>query len=498
MADAEKIIKSNQEQAVAAWLNYLNQIRINQVVNSLQNQNEYLQDAVVELKDTMDTIFVDIIGKNRGGQKGQHGFIAEIAECGVNNAFDKLKGDAPSFEWINNNGPADLKRGAIEIQQKFVKSGGLFSLDAVQEHHNKYPEFLQKGEKYQIPKDFYEKVVRLHNMSEKEAYKTLSNKYDLTLRQWRKVHDFFENGDITISDIEPSSLKYDEVQTESIGRTINHKNKEIHKENRILKEGDLDEGRASLEEAGQAAFVSAAIEGGTTFVLEIAKRLKSGKKLKEFTEDDWKDILKKSGISTVKGGVRGASIYMLTNLTTFFVDLDEVYSVTTTPAAVASAVVTAGFSVAEQIHLYRQGNLTELEVIENSEILCLDASVSAIASLLGQAIIPIPVLGAVIGNTIGTVIYQAGKDSFNKRENEFLEQYISEQAKLDETLETQYGEYIRILNTALKEYYAILEEAFSPSPEIAFNGSVKLAEYFNVPVSEILKDISDIDSYFLD
>ena len=154
--------------------------------------------------------------------------------------------------------------------------------------------------------------------------------------------------------------------------------------------------------------------------------------------------------------------------------------------------------MAEQIHLYRQGNLTELEVIENSEILCLDASVSAIASLLGQAIIPIPVLGAVIGNTIGTVIYQAGKDSFNKRENEFLEQYISEQAKLDETLETQYGEYIRILNTALKEYYAILEEAFSPSPEIAFNGSVKLAEYFNVPVSEILKDISDIDSYFLD
>ena len=62
---------------------------------------------------------------------------------------------------------------------------------------------------------------------------------------------------------------------------------------------------------------------------------------------------------------------MLTNLTTFFVDLDEVYSVTTTPAAVASAVVTAGFGVAEQIHLYRQGNLTELEVIENSEILCL-------------------------------------------------------------------------------------------------------------------------------
>lgn len=498
MADAEKIIKSNQEQAVAAWLNYLNQIRINQVVQSLQNQNENLQDAVVELKDTMHTIAVDIIDKNRGGQKGQHGFIAEIAECGINNAFDKLRGDTPSYEWINDNGPSDLRRGSIEIQQKFVKSGGLFSLNKAREHLNQYPDYLKSGKKYQIPKDFYDNVKKLYNMSEKEAYKSLSNKSDLTLRQWRRVHDFFENGDITINDIEPSSLKYNEVQTENISHTIEHKNQEIHKENRILKEGDLEEGRASLEEAGQAALMSAAIEGGTTFVMEIAKRIKSGQKLKDFTENDWKDILKKSGISTIKGGVRGASIYMITNLTTFFVDIDEVYSVTTTPAAVASAVVTAGFGVADQIHLYRQGNLTELEVIENSEILCLDASVSAISSLLGQTIIPIPVLGAVIGNTIGTVIYQVGKDTFSKKENEFFEQYIAEQTKLDEKLETQYGEYIRLLNEALNEYYTLLEDAFSPSPEMSFNGSIKLAEYFNVPVSEILKDINDIDAYFLE
>ena len=50
--DKERIIKSNQEQAVASWINYLNQIRINQVVESLQQQNENLQDAVSNLKDT--------------------------------------------------------------------------------------------------------------------------------------------------------------------------------------------------------------------------------------------------------------------------------------------------------------------------------------------------------------------------------------------------------------------------------------------------------------
>ena len=494
--DAEKLIKSNQEQAVASWLNYLNQIRINRIVDAMQQQNENLQDAVLVLKDTMQTIDLDIIEKNRGGQKGQHGFIAEVAECGIGNAFDKLKGDDGSYSWVNDNGPVDLRRGAVDIQQKFVRSGGLFSLNAVQAHHSKYPDFLNNGEKYQIPKDFYDNILKLYNMSEKEAYKKLSSTSDLTLKQWRKVHEFFENGDITINDLEPSSLKYDEVQMGNIKHTIELKNQDAHKENNILKEGDLEEGRASIEEAGQAALTGAIIEGGTTFVMEIIKRVKSGKKIKDFSEDDWKDILKKSGISTVKGGVRGASIYMITNLTTAFVDVGKVYSVTTTPAAVASALVTAGFGVAEQVHLYREGKLSELDLIENSEILCLDAGVSAVSSLIGQAIIPIPVLGAVIGNSVGTVMYQIGKDNFNKKENEFFERYISEQAKLDEALRVEYDDLIRSLNDALLKYYALLEEAFSPIPEIAFSGSIKLAKSLNVPMSEILCDIEDIDSYF--
>lgn len=456
--DAEKLIKSNQEQAVASWQNYLNQVRINQVVKALQQQNKNLKDAVITLKDTFSTISSDVIEKTRGGQKGQHGFIAEIAECGIGNAFDKLKGSEGSYEWINDNGPVDLRRGSIDIQQKFVRSGGLFSLNAVQEHNKKYPDFLKDGNKYQIPKDFYNNIVRLYNMDEKEAYKTLSNTSELTLKQWRRVHDFFDNSGLTIGDIEPSALKYDEVQAGNIKHTIELKNQDAHKENIILKESDLEEGRASLEDAGQAALASAVIEGGTTFVIEIAKRLKTGQKIKDFTEDDWNNILKKSGISTVKGGVRGASIYMITNLSTFFLDFEEVRAVTVTPAAVASALVTAGFGVADQIHLYREGKLSELDVIENSEILCLDAAISALSSLIGQAIIPIPVLGAVIGNSVGTVIYQIGKDGFNERENKFFEQYLYEQSKLDESLKKQYGELIQSLDDSLIKYYELLEK----------------------------------------
>ena len=43
---------------------------------------------------------------------------------------------------------------------------------------------------------------------------------------------------------------------------------------------------------GKSLMASAVIEGGTTFVMEIVKRLKTGQKIKDFTEEDWKDILK--------------------------------------------------------------------------------------------------------------------------------------------------------------------------------------------------------------
>ncbi len=115
----------------------------------------------------------------------------------------------------------------------------------------------------------------------------------------------------------------------------------------------------------------------------------------------------------------------------------------------------------------------------------------------GQTIIPIPILGAVIGNSVGTVLYQIGKDNLNKKENAFFEHYISEQSVLDESLENKYGNYIRMHNEAMTDYCSLLEKAFSPVPEIAFSGSIRLAKNLNIPVSEILSDIGEIDRYFM-
>ncbi|OFV78591.1 hypothetical protein [Rhodococcus erythropolis] len=114
--DAATLGKSNQEQAVAAWMNYLNQLRLDNLLRALNRQDVNFEDALASLHDAMRRIDLEVVAANRGGVKGMHGFIAEVAEVGVGNARSQILGNGPVYQWVNDNGPVDLMRSGVEIQ----------------------------------------------------------------------------------------------------------------------------------------------------------------------------------------------------------------------------------------------------------------------------------------------------------------------------------------------------------------------------------------------
>jgi hypothetical protein len=423
--NAGKLVKSNQEQAVASWINYLNQVRITQLIESLSKQTTNFKEAIGMVNSTFDIIQSTIIERNRGGVAGMHGFIAEIAECGIGNARQLIEGKASNYSWINDNGPVDLVRDGIEIQQKFVNSGGYLSLKAIKEHLTKYPEFTSNGGVYQVPSNHYEKIKYLLDMPKEVADKMPTSAGEFSLKQWKEVHLFFESGEMDFKSIESSILSYDSVQVNRIEKTIETEKVEIKKTDEIKREAAYEKSLPTFKEGIKATVISSIFEGGTAFCMGIVKKKKAGKKIADFNESDWVDVLGESGRGTIKGGIRGASIYSLTNFTA-------------TPSAVASAIVTASFGMAEQAHLFRIGKIDEVLFIENSELLCLEASVSALTSFIGQALIPIPVLGAVIGNTVGTMMYQIAKDSFSLNEQKIFRDYAESLQQLDVTLQEKY------------------------------------------------------------
>lgn len=484
--DMENVVKSSQEQAVASWINYLNQLRIDELLKNINQEDINLSNALSCINETLDTISNEIVnnGSGRGGTSGMHGFIAEIAECGISNARSLVNGDSPVYEWINDNGPADLARGSTLIQQKFIQSGNHLSLYAIKEHLSKYPDFLKNGGKYQIPEDHYNKIKNLLSLPSGEANVMHTESNDFSLRQWKEVQQIFGDGELSINDIEPSKLKYKEVQKGTYKDTFQREKNSLKEASKAKRDHAYNKSKPSFKEGAQATLVSAAIEGGVGFCLAISKKRKEGKKISEFDADDWKEIGGETAIKTSKGGIRGITIYALTNYTA-------------TPAAVATSMVTASFGIAEQAHLFRKGEISELEFYENSEALCVETAISAMSSFAGQVLIPIPVVGAVIGNAVGTTLYSLAKDNLSQKEVDLIQTYLKNINQHEFELQAIYQEYIEHLNAQLEKFLDIMDRAFAPDIRIAFEGSIELARLTGVPYEEILDTPEKIDEYFL-
>lgn len=473
-------IKYTQEQAVASWVQYLNTIRFENLINSLNEQDVNLDNAITSLDNTLNEIN-KLINSNRGGEKGIHGFIAEISEVGIGNAKQNVIGKNNVYEWVNDNGVVDLIRNGTNIQQKYYQKD--LSLSAIAEHLKKYPNFLKQGGKYQIPKDQYEKIQYLRSIPKNEANKLATSDGTFSLKQWREVNEFFKKDFIDINSIEPANLEYSEVQKNVIKGTINREKDRIKEtDNEIRKKINI-ENKHTLSDGIKVTAVSSAVEGGTTFVSLIIKKKKEKNFIKNFTSEDWQEIIKESGVSTAKGGVRGASLYILTNYAK-------------TPSAIANALTTSAFGIAEQVYLYKKGRITDNELLENSELLYIETSVSAMSSILGQTIIPIPVIGVIIGNIIGLKMYEVAKDNFKANEQKIIQKYCNEIKSLEKDLLDKYNIFIKKVKQEVYLYMQILEKIYSTNVQEVFEGSIKMAEFYGISNDEILDSKEKIDNYF--
>ena len=159
--------------------------------------------------------------------------------------------------------PVDLRRGAVDIQQKFVRAGGHFGLEAIKEHIDTYPDFLKGGGKYQIPKDFYDELKKVWMLSEEEAAKETKE----TRRLWEWVHKFFKENEVKFSDIEPASLDYGQVQAGKIENTLKEAEQAIKDQDQKIRDAAYRASKPNMKQAAQVAGVAAALEGGLAFCL---------------------------------------------------------------------------------------------------------------------------------------------------------------------------------------------------------------------------------------
>lgn len=476
----ERIAKSTQEQAAAAWVHWLNEETQKRVEAMLAEQDDNLEKALAEMQELKT--FVSNSCHILGTVQTKHGEVAEHVQVNISNARNYINGLAAeyTFEGVGKTAPTDYLKNGAGVQSKFY-NGARRTLGAVKKHLDKYPYFVQNGGSYDIPQDQYNAIVQALKM-QKEKPSALSKE------QWRlaEAAKQFEcdTGLNFTQNVQPTLADYSDVQLGKVSDTIQKENASLHETDREKRAEIYEQGKPTFRQGAQAAGVGAALEGGMAFCLEIAQKCRAGKRLQDFTEEDWCEIGRKTGYGTVKGGIRGAAVYLLSNFTV-------------TPENVASAYVTAAFGVGEQLKAYRTGKITEEDFLINSETLCLDVTVSAIAALVGQTVIPVPVLGALVGNIAGGYVYEICNQYGAVKEQEVIGTYRKQMQDLQKQMQQQYEEFADELLHQLSRFRTLTGLAFDEDVNKAFAGAVALARNAGVKEEKILKSKADIDAYFL-
>ncbi len=483
MADSlNRVLKSSQEQATAAWITNLNQIRLDTLIENLDQQDANLEEALTCLDSIKE--FIANPSGILGSDATKHGEIAENMQVNISNARRAIQGlnETYTFEGVGRTAPEDYICGGQQVQAKFYNGlkNTLFGKHALKAHFEKYPDFIKNGGSYDIPKDQYEEMMNLLNKYKNNSSQLSRTEYTLA----KQIDDFLRNNNLEPGkDINPAVVDYSSVQVGNANQTVDNEEKNIQKEDAKQRKKAYNVSKPSLKEGAKVAGVSAAAEGGITFCMAFARK-REEKKISDFTAEDWKEIGIDTGKGMAKGGIRGGTVYFLSNFTA-------------TPANVASAYVTAAFGVASQIKVLEEGNISAEDFIINCETICLDVTISAIASVAGQIVIPIPVLGAVMGNIAGEFVYELCKKAGSMRSKQIVENYNAEMAQLEQQLAVQYLQVVLEIKKALWRFNELEKLAFDLNVNQAFFASASLAAEVGVADTKILKSKENIDDFFL-
>lgn len=502
------MLKNDAEaQLTGSYVDYINQLRIEdhnntknildkQLTVELDQQKKNLLDALQEISKLR--AFIEHPEHILGNELTKHGEIAEHVEVAIVNAKEMLKGlQARAIidsDIVGRTAPEDYIIDGVKVQSKFI-NGDLNSLKHVYEHLLKYKDIgfaRSDGSYYHIPRDQFENIKSIldggdidgRSLRAKEAiFKMVKEIEAETSRDFSEV-------------VRPAHINYSDAQRGNVERTIDRVEHDIKQTNENIKQeykikhdekikAAEAEHKPNLGEAGKAAVAGAAVSAALTLALKIYAKKKAGKQLKDFTAEDWQDIGLETAKGTLKGGVSGFAIYGLTNYAAM-------------PAPLAGGLISAAYGIMVVLDSYRKGEISFSEFVQNGKIVCLNTAMSIIGSLAGQALIPIPVVGPLVGIVATNILLDSGRGIYTQEEQRLLEDYrkqiTSEKAALDIKLQ-------EFIDELMKQYQAlggIIKMAFDQSLNIQlrFQYSMLLAAQCGVAEGETLHSRKDIEVYF--
>jgi len=469
------------DQLIGSAVDALNQARINDELFQLTRQDIAFDLAGEQMQKVRD--FIASPGNILGSMGTKHGEIAEQLEVGLRNSHqaieERLQDESAfraTFEGVHRLAPEDYRIDGVDVQSKFI-NGTHNNLKAVLEHMDIYPRFGKDGSFYQIPKDTWQEIQDILDGKPVEGLR--STTIDAIKAKVAEIER--ETGRPFAEVVRPGVSDYDEVQWGKIDSTLDKHDSELAEHNEAKRTEIIDDHQPSLNEGLRAAGLGAAFGGAFALGTGIYRKYRDGKNIfcGDFTAQDWQDV----GLDTLKGatigGVSAGAIYTLTNYASM-------------GAPFASALVTATKGVASLAASYQRGDIDLDEFTDLGLIVCAESAIVGAMAAAGQALIPVPVLGALIGSVSGKFMVTIAK-SLDAKASQAL------QAKMDAFALRLSAIEQQVLNRILSEFVALGEltaAAFNvDNNRQLLEASITLARAYGVEKDKIIKNADDLDAF---
>lgn len=496
----EKVVKN---QIIGSVVDCINQKRLNileqELAKILEKKLEDLAKQDINLLKAMECVNAvkDFISKPEhilGSPVTKHGEVAEHLQVGITNAKSLINGgeNIYTFEGVGRTAPEDyLTISGEQVQSKFI-NGVKRNLEHILEHKEKYESFTENGF-YEIPKNHYDVIKKIINNEEVEGYKL--NTLSAIKEKIKEIEEV--TGKKFNEAVKPSNYSYDEVQLGKVNEVIDREEQEIRKSDIINREkinndaenetrGAYNNSKPSFKEGIKSSGIAAAIGASLSFSFSVYKKYKEGKRINDFTEDDWKEVGIETGKGGLKGGITGLGIYGFSNYTSM-------------SAPLAGAYTSTVLGILSLSKRYKKNEISLSEFITSSEVLGIEASMTFLGATLGQVLIPIPILGAVLGTVTTSFLGTISKDFLENKEQEEIDKYYKfykiRYVQIDKKYE---NDFINIINKYF-EYGRLTEVVFNYDLNaiLRFGESRDLALKLEVNKKEVLKNKKEIDDYFL-
>ena len=468
-------------QTSASWVGLDAASRVEALAAALENQDGAFQRAMAEMHNVRN--FIGSPEHILGSTSTKHGEIAEQVHVGLRRATDVVHSREPTatFEGVPRTSPIDYVDGGVEIQSKYY-NGLRNTLDGVASHARKYNAFAAGEGKYHIPRDQFAQLRELtetgtvDGLSPRRIEQLKGQIESLQQGTGRPIEELVHSGEAS----------YSEVQQGAVHKTVEVQEQRLKKTDEDLRGQARDAQGPSLAGSVEAAAVGAAAGAGVTLASTLWSKYREGKNpfREGFSTEDWRDV----GLDTAKGAgtgaLAGSSVYWVTNSTRL-------------AAPFAGSLVSGLMGIGALLKEHQRGNINDEEFADLSMIAAADAAAVGIAAVAGQALIPVPALGAFVGSVAGKIVASAVKNSLGETESELIERLLEIETAAVERLD----DASRTLVVELDAYFGRLEDlgriAFDEgvNTELRMAAGVRFAEAVNVPGDLIIRSQDDLDVF---